>query len=326
MRLGRGLVLACLLALAGLPAKATEIWFGASEPVWRVVRQWPANDWMDLFRPGAPWQDAEADVHVLELTKRAVLETSDADLSAVIAALKQHHIRLAVQATPLLASQVCGLGVEGHGPPDDMLQVATRLKRLGAELDYLTMDEPLFYGHLYEGQGGRRACHSTIAEIAQQTATKMRAVRQIYPAVVIGDDEPVSLPAPYAAEWPTELRDWMDAYHAAMGEKLGFFHADVFWDRPDWRAGLRAAIAVVRQEGVTLGVIYDGTPADQTDAAWVDGAAAHFHAVEGEMHVRPDQAKLQSWMDHPRAMLPEGKPDTMTNLVLRYHTWLQQRH
>ena len=311
-----------LLVTAPPCARAAEVWFAATEPVWRAVRGWPPNDWMALFQPNAPWQRAAAQVQVFELSKRAVLETNDSDLATVLNSLRQHHIRIAVQATPLLASQICGLGIEGHGPANDMVQVARRLKRFGADLAYLTMDEPLWFGHFYNGTGRQRSCHSSIVSIAQQAASKMKAVRQIYPGVVIGDDEPIGVPDAIASEWPEDIRAWLGAYRDAMGEPMGFLRADVVWQRKTWLDVLRRVIAVVRGGSVTFGIIYNGTPADTSDADWINDAQSHFEMIEGTLHIRPGQVMLQSWMDRPRAMLPETRADTMTNLVLRYGAWL----
>ena len=206
-----------------------------------------------------------------------------------------------------------------------MQQVALRLKRFGADLAYIDMDEPLWFGHFYNGVGTQQSCHNPMSEVARQTAVKMREVRQIYPQVLIGEDEPVGVPDAIAPNWPEDIREWLEAYRTAMGEPMGFFHADMVWQRRGWQAILLRVEAVVRQERVSFGLIYNGTPSNPTDASWIDDAVRHFEEVEGALHIRPDQAMLQSWMDHPRAMLPETDPSALTNLVLRYSGWLKRR-
>ena len=64
-----------------------------------------------------------------------------ADLALNFTDLRRRNIALAVQGTPLIASAECGLGIEGHGPAHDMLAVALRLRKLGANLDYVVFDE-----------------------------------------------------------------------------------------------------------------------------------------------------------------------------------------
>jgi hypothetical protein len=314
-----------LTVLTAQPAAGAQIWLSATEPIWRGIRGWPLNDYMDLFRPDAPWQHAVAQVMVFGVSKRFVLETPESDLVAIINALRRHNIKLSVQATPLFASRECGLGVEGHGPPNDMVMVATRLKLLGADMAYMTMDEPLFYGHRFKGSPGISACHTTVPEIARQVAAKMMAVRKIYPSVVIGDIEPMGVLPAEVQDWTHQIAEWIAAYRDAMGEPLGFFQADVVWQRPSWRDVLLATVSIARANRVPLGIIYNGMPTDATDAVWIDDAESHFRLVEGSMKISPDQAILQSWTDHPRSMLPESNRDALTNLVLRYSAWQSRR-
>ena len=124
-----------------LTAEAHQIWLTPLDPVWRQIHNWPANDFMELFEPNSPWQNTASVVNVFELSKRFVLEAPGTDLTRVITDLRRRNIALAVQGTPLIASAECGLGIEGHGPAHDMLAVALRLRKLGANLDYVVFDE-----------------------------------------------------------------------------------------------------------------------------------------------------------------------------------------
>jgi hypothetical protein len=276
---------------------------------------------MSLFQTNAPWPKAAAATKVFFLTRRFVLTAPDDDIRKVLIGLAQRHLKLAVQATPLIASRECGLGAEGYGPPNDMEAIAIRLEQLGAPLDYMVMDEPLWYGHRWNGGSAVVACHAPIPQIASEASSKMKAVRKIYPNVKIGDIEPMGVPAAQAQGWATEIAEWMDAYKRAMGERLGFFQADVVWLSPVWQGVLISVVCSARIRDIPLGMIYNGTPRDSTDSGWVDDAEAHFRYVEDVLHIAPAEAFFLSWMDHPRGMLPESKEGTLTNLVLRYANW-----
>src|SRR5579871_4293227 len=130
-RAGAALSLAIAASATPNVAAANEIWLSIVEPPWRSAHHWPANDYMALFQSEAPWRDAASHVAVFELSKRFVVESSDADLALVIQDLQRRHIKLSVQATPLIGTHVCGLGAEGHGSPSDMVTIARKLKRLG---------------------------------------------------------------------------------------------------------------------------------------------------------------------------------------------------
>jgi hypothetical protein len=306
------------------PAGAVEVWFSVIDPIWRSIHGWPPNDFMQLFQPDSPWQAASRGVRVFELYKKFVEQADDADLQTVIANLQQRHIALAIQGTPLLASQACGLGVEGYGPPHDMAAVAARVKRLGGAIAYVAFDEPLYYGRQFDRQPPQSfqtrvptPCHAPIAELARQAAAKMAELHGIFPDAKIGDVEPVGV-YPADADLAADLTTRFAAYKAASGAPLAFVTIDVVWFRAEWQTQFRAAAAAVRQAGLPLGVIYNGQPADATDAAWIADAKSHIELIEGEIGVKPNLAKFQSWTDHPSRILPETASDSFTGLVKYY--------
>jgi len=315
-----------VLATASLTgAFAAEVWMASLEPVWRAIHGWPANDYMRLFQADAPWGQAARGVKVFEVYKKFVEQSSDEDLSKVLGALSRRGMALAMQGTPLIASEACGLGVEGYGPPHDMKDAAARVKRLGGIIDYIALDEPLYYGHVftrrplmnYETQAPA-PCHSPIAELARETALKIAEVRQVFPELKIGDVEPAGVFPAGGAEFRRMLREWFQAYEGATGRKFAFFDIDVVWLQPDWQSQFDDAVSVVREAGIPLGVIFNGTPTEPTDAAWLTSARAHIRLVESKLGRPPDRAIFQSWTDHPRRILPETEPDSFTNLIKTY--------
>jgi hypothetical protein len=306
--------------------QAAEIWIGTDEPEWREANHWPPNDYMALFRPDAPWQKVTHSISVFHFTKRFVVNSPDDLLSQVFAETRRRGLKIAVQATPLVATTECGRGAEGHGPPNDMEVMATKLKRIGVEPDYLVMDEPLWFGHRWNGSQSVVACRKSISTIAEETANKMKAVRRILPHVRIGDIEPMGIGEAQDVGWVDDIAQWLDAYQSAMGEPLSFFHADVVWLVPDWQHVLSETASAVKSRHILLGIIYNGTPRDKTDEEWVETAERNFKYVETTLNLQPDQAFFFSWMDRPRQMLPESKHGTFTNLVLQYLRWRSLEH
>jgi len=295
-----------------------QVWMAATEPVWRDSHGWPPNDFLTLFDPAAPWSSASARVNVFELSKRFIDQTSEADLRRVLADLQRRGISIAMQGTPALASRTCGLGIEGHGPPHDMAATARRIKDLGGQLAYISMDEPLWYGRWFNGHDHTTPCHATIADLAQQAAAKIREVRAIFPNVKVGDIEPVGVLQPEAAQWAADIAEWQRLFAQANAAPLTFMRLDVVWLRPNWEAQFDAVVPRIRAANIPLGVIYDGTPQDPTDEAWVASAQRHWQLIERKLGSPPDQVAFQTWMDHPRAMLPETHPGSLTWLINTY--------
>ena len=319
--MGRGLLLLLVLvtvSISPLKTEARQIWLTPLDPVWRSIRNWPANDFMELFEDNAPWQQTASVISGFEISKRFVLEAPDHDLLRVITGLRRRNIALAVQGTPLIASAACGLGVEGHGPPHDMLVVAQRLHRAGADLRYVIFDEPLYYGHEFDGAPGVRPCHAPIGIMAEQAAAKIAELRRIFPGVEVGAVEPFGIPRVDQSVWAADLEEWLKAYALAAGAPLAFLRADVVWGRPNWRAQFEGAVPLLRSLRIPLGVIYNSSPDVTSDQEWTESALRHARLIECDLHVRPDQVVFQSWTDHPRRVLPETQPGTLTHLVAEY--------
>jgi hypothetical protein len=296
---------------------AAEVWLAGIDPIARqAMNPNIGADFMSMFHPGAPWAHAAKQVQVFEVSTQFLLRAPDDSLSIMFADLKRRNIALAVSALMLPGQGQgevhCGMGVEGYSAPKGMVTLAARVQRLGGKLAYAAMDEPLLYGHVYSGPN---ACRSSLPELAREVAAQVATIRRIFPDAKIGEDEPVGGKDP--ADWMDEITQWLRAYHDAVGEPLGFLHADIQWNGP-WQQQLAALRNRIRPMGVRLGIIYNGDPSDQSGVVWVRHAEARFMAIEADPAMIPDDAVLQSWHEHPMHNLPESDPGTMTYLVDRY--------
>jgi hypothetical protein len=312
LALGAALLLKLTL---GFPA---QIWVGAMEPEWRKQRGWPENDFMQMFDQSAPWTKAASKVNVFLVTKKFAVEAPEEEVKKLIDNLQARHIALALQGVPLVSSDACGKSIESYGPPHSMPAAAARLKKLGGEVQYIALDEPLYFGHEFEGNANLHACHSPVDKLAEQTAATMAEVRKVFPDVKVGDVEPFPVHHPDARTWIANLTEWWDAYRKYNGAPFAFFQADLVRTTPDWRNQFEAAVAVVRRDGIPLGVIYDGQPTDGSDEAWTANARSLCRTVESQMKVIPDLVVFQTWTDRPRKMLPETADGSLTSLAARY--------
>jgi hypothetical protein len=210
-------------------------------------------------------------------------------------------------------SERCGYHVEGYSGPNGILRAATRVKRLGGELKYITMDEPLLYGHYYSGPN---ACHDSIPDVAKEVAEKVAQAKSVFPQIEVGDVE--SIGAGAETHWMEQMREWPAAYRAAVGEPLAYMVADMSWQNRNWQSDLQAEAKFLHDAKIPLGIIYNGSPEDQTDHEWVAHAQQRYHLIESKLGIIPDKAIIQTWTLHPTRMLPEDQPDTMTNFLKQY--------
>jgi hypothetical protein len=299
--------------LSPLPALSGELWLSGFDPVVRsVVEPGMVSDYFDIFDPDASWYRAASRVRVFKIAGALALSGSEQKLLRLFADLQRRHISLALEISALTARGGCGEKIEGYAPSGELARMVERIRRLGGDLQFVAMDEPLWNGHEFSGAN---ACHTSISAVAADVAANLSSIRRVFPAVRVGDIEQIGRISP--SDLTDQIMQWTKAYQDAFGEPLAFVHFDVVWGGP-WQQQLTILVHRLHVAGIKFGIIYNGDPSDQTDLAWTGHAEHRFAEVEADAALIPDQAILQTWMVHPSRMLPETEPGTMTWLVNRY--------
>jgi hypothetical protein len=274
-------------------------------------------DFMSLFTEQAPWKEAAQHVQVFNLFGGWVAhfpweppEATDAELQAIVADLNRRGIAIGFEASPLVATDECGAGIEGFFGPQEGLQIVNKLHRLGATVYYVSLDEPFAFGHIYSGP---QACQWPAEKIAQQVHEYITAIQSVYPDVIVGDNEPL-----WAGVNVDELVGWLDAYKAVTGSNLPFIHLDLDYSRPDWPLAAKQLEQAARKRGIEFGIFYLGDAGDSSDAEWLNKAFERARLYELVAGGKPDHVIFESWHDRPDHVLPESNPDTFTALIKRY--------
>jgi hypothetical protein len=307
------LVAAAIAVEAGAASADTQYWFAPLPPMpERPGRQYiGSDDFMDLFSPDAPWQDATRHIQVFKLYGEWILTTAtDEQLKQVVVDLRRRGIALAVEGGPLKASG-CGTGIEGFAEPQ-WDRIASRIKAAGGTIDYIDMDEPYYWAHFYNGE---QACHWSTAAVVREIDAFRKESREQFPNVVIGEAEPLFGQADAGA-----YQGWIDAFKAINGSALPFLHIDVDWRRPAWPQEVKSIEEHGRSIGVAVGIIYNGNDVDATDAIWLANAGERVKRYELDADSHPDHVLFQSWHDKPDHLLPETAKFAFTHFVDRYFT------
>jgi hypothetical protein len=275
-----------------------------------------ATDYFDMFKPGAPWDYVAKRIKVFEIYRDRELLMSDDQLRLLLHGLADRHIALGMETNALMATSTCAPGVGKAGP---ITAEVERLKRLGGDLRFIAMNEPLISGHAMTGP---RDCHASIAAVAADVANFLKPLMAVFPELQVGDIEPIGdIPAAaHAADmqnWPQQVGQWMAAYKAATGRPLAFLHSDVVWDR-DWQGDLRQMAQISHAAGVPFGVLYHGDLTEMSDAALAANTARYVTEVERTLGIHLDHAVFQSWYNWPRRALPDTDLTTMTGMVRDY--------
>jgi hypothetical protein len=292
-------------------AKMPQIWFAPLDNVPRPFNGTQGSpDFMRLFDESSPWRTSAGHVSVFKIYPQFIERAPLKDIKKLFGDLRRRHIALALEFGAMTDTAACGKSIEGYNG-ENLGAIAIKIQKLGGELSYLAMDEPLWYGHHYSG---RRACHAAVSDIAKDVVVNIERVKKVFPGVKIGDIEPI--PQNKIQGWDEEIKSWAHAFEAAAGYRLDFLQADILWGQP-WMPVLSELYRWAKDENIALGIIYKGGPADRTDEAWLSQARQHYEEIENS-GILPDQAVFQSWTNNPTVLLPEESPLAMTNLILEY--------
>jgi hypothetical protein len=308
----------CLFLIAtvffiSIPASAQEIWMFAGPyvkhpaPGWEEVRR----DMGDMWKPDAPWKTVAGAVSVIQFPPTSVDRASDSDLREAISDIKRRNIAFAIGTGLLIRSDRCRSKSEAYVDQAALERLFDKLHRNGADVKYVTMDEPFYCGHK---DSGPTACHESAQTLAKALIQSIAIVRKYFPNAQIGSDEVVTKDRP----WVDELAGWVDAYQQATGEKLAYIHTDLSWKQESVQNLVPLAKAL-KQRHVPLGIIYDADSSNNnSDENWSRNTISHFAELESRLGLHPDHAAIETWVRRPSRMLPETEPGTFTNVVLQY--------
>jgi hypothetical protein len=301
---------------------SARIWF---QPL-PSASAWPGGqevggsvDFLSLFQANAPWPRAMAKTQAFGLYAGWITAATDAELQGVVSFLNAHNIGIEIEAPALQALATCGSGVEGYVPYGQTVQDFTlaylqRLQALNAQVLFIKVDEPYFFGTVVNNP---QSCHFSVTQVATEVGQYVQLVKTIYPNAAVGDVEPIIASA-YTPNVVTAIVQWHQTYQTVTGAPFPFFFADIDFSNPEWPSLVKQLEGAIRQSGLQFGIIYIGDMQDTTDAEWTSKAIARFEIYQGENGGQPDYVFFQSWEPHPQYCLPETSPITFTGVIDAY--------
>ena len=227
--------------------------------------------------------------------------------------MKQRHIALGTDfgLLPARRKTECGWGIEGYNGTG-AANVSNRISKLGGTLAYVVADEPLFFGHDYNGAN---ACRADISDLARQAAQTANIFRSFFPNIKIAEAEPIG--NFWNPKWLDEISEFLNAFEQAYGSPFVFFAVDISWQLP-WKERALKIANYLQMMHMPIGVFYNGNPTEQSDERWVAQAKEHYKQFEALIGRRPDYAMIQTWLAHPTRILPETAQDALSNVLADY--------
>jgi hypothetical protein len=261
--------------------------------------------YLDLFDPASLWPTGLSGASAFTITSNFVLEATSDQLMQVMAYLKAHDIQLSltIGVIPTTPGGI-GLGTEGYVSQQQLAQTLHLITAAGGTVSYLMMDDPLYYGTQYNGVHAEQA---SVATVAQQVATSIALIQTYFPNIQVVDSEGPTTAPEYAA--------WAADFQQATGLPITTLFADTMASDPKWQADTEAQAAAARAAGVSLSLLVDGS--GSTAQAWTQSADTIMAKALADPLIAPSSVQIISWSSIPMAMLPEGLPNSLTNVVVQ---------
>jgi hypothetical protein len=279
-----------------------------------------STDFTSLFAGTASWPTAAAHTAVFGLYAGWVADIDTPTLTTLVNFLTAQKIPIELEAPSLQATATCGTNVEGYVPYGQSITTFTngylqRLQALGANVAYIKVDEPYFFGSI--AQSSPNSCAWPVSQVAQYVAQYVTLVHATYPSAQVGDVEPV-ITTGYGTDPVTAISGWHDAFTAAMGSPFPFYIADMDFSNTGWPALAVQMQQAMRARGEKFGIIFIGDPTDTSDAIWSSKTLSRVQMFASTSGSAPDFVFFQSWDTYPQYCLPESDPTTFTGVMKAY--------
>jgi hypothetical protein len=143
----------------------------------------------DTWKPEARWGTVAGAVKVIQIPPGNIERARESDLQQALADIKRRNIALAVGTGLLIRSDRCRAKTEAYVDLPTLERMFDKLRRNGADVKYVTMDEPFYYGHK---DSTLTACHESAQALAHALVQSIAIVRRYFPNAQIGADEVVT--------------------------------------------------------------------------------------------------------------------------------------
>lgn len=288
------------ISASALAASSTpQIWFAPNTSAFLADRDVDSK-----------WADSRKHVSVYKFYYQQVVQDSPEVLKKKLDFLKANNIKVAVEWPALTwVENGPGYKVEGFAPKGMSKLIVSKIKNAGGNLDYVAMDEVLFFGTYYKK--GKNTPNLSVDDNAKNVANNMKEVWSIFPNAKVGDIEPIDQIRENREEL---LSQWISSYKKATGKNLDFIHDDVVWGE-DWVKTIRLGQELASKNGIRFGVIYNAGQGRGPDYAWMMTARKNINKYINSKLPVPEDIVFQSWNKNPINIDNDKSPQSHSSII-----------
>lgn len=258
-------------------------------------------------------------VQVFKFYYQVIQRMPTEQLHEVLAFLRKNNIRVAVEVPGLTwVDHGKGYAVEGFGPDFFHKDLANRVFIAGGIIDYIAIDEVVYYGHYYDG---KNATHWDIPTIAKQTAENVKVYNKYFPNIKVGIIEPLSQID--TNDQSRTVIEFIKIFNSMATTPLSFIHYDVLWSS-DVVAMSKKIQSIAKENNMEYGVIFNDNSIVNS-MEWILNAKRNINSYFCDGAVTPDDIIVQSWNKAPETNFSLTDENALSTLVPFISTYLKTK-
>ena len=298
-------IIALAVALAVFPAiSAQQIWFAPNN-----------TDMLNNNARDAEWSQTRDNVAVFKFYYQIIRDTPLPILKDKFNYLRSHNIKVAIE-WPGLTWHKNGLGykIEGFQEPGFSQKIIKKVKAANGYVDYLALDEPIFFAHFKEGKNHPQI---DIPTIPSMIAYNVKPFYDAFPGIEVGDIEPINQMPPDV--YKKVIPQFLSEYKRITGHPIAFMHADVYW-QGDWKPAVEYTSKLMKENDSRFGVIFNSAVQSAQPYAWMMSARENIKVYLSGNSPLPDDVVMQSWNKSPKSPVGDTDPHSHSSLIQYFKT------
>ncbi|MBG0751206.1 MULTISPECIES: hypothetical protein [Pectobacterium] len=262
----------------------------ASQLIWFSPRD---SSFLDTRAEDKRWENARKRISVYKFYYQQIVQENPDKLCRKLSFLKNNNIQLAVEWPAMTwIEHGVGYNVEGFSPKGFSKKISEKVHKCNTKIDYVAMDEPLFFGHV--SNKGNVPKYS-VSKVASEVAINLKEVWEIFPEAKVGDIEPIDQ---LGENYASLLKEWIVEFKKETGHDLNFIHNDVIW-ADNWQQSTSDLIEIGSLMNVRIGVIFNAENGQGPDSVWMTSSRKNIDRYFDSKISLPDDIIFQSWNRYP---------------------------
>jgi hypothetical protein len=339
----------------GLMAFAAPVYAASSPPQTGSVRlfvEFPmhhdnVDDIFDQNNPAHAWPTVLKNTAVMHFSQGYILRPRT-PVDYIVAFLKRNHIKMSLGINVVMQGYdttpptrvksetgepvICGEHVAASGFPANAGLAIAKIQQAGGQVDFVTLDEPLYAGHEYTHNPARRGqsygCQWTIPQVAEMVAQAVKSINAVNTnhALRYAEWEPMGTRTVSTEQKFADFQVWEPMLTKTLGQKITYMFADADMlgvsksSLPETEALMvRLKPWLAQYGGIELVANCTGGRKTEDSAKWGEEAIESCRRAEALGITNPTIAMWGNWNQHmPAQLVPETLPGSYTNDMLRY--------